>query len=134
MNTVFLTIADWFFFVFHFLLVVFILIGWVWKKTRPWNLVCLLLTFSSWFLLGLIYGIGFCPFTEWHWQVLYRLGHTGLPDSYISYLILRSTGLSLSQGLVDHITVISAFISFIVSVILNISDRINYKAGKKTAV
>lgn len=128
MNTFFLHIADWFFFIFHFLLVCFILIGWIWKKTRPWNLICLLLTFSSWFLLGLIYGIGFCPFTEWHWQVLYRLGHTGLPNSYISYLIMRITGLNPPQVFVDHITVIGAFAAFFISVILNISDRMKNRS------
>jgi len=124
MDYFFLQFLDWFFFLFHLCLVVFNLFGWIWKKTRRWNLLALLLTFSSWFLLGLIYGMGFCPFTEWHWQVLYKLGETGLPDSYISYLITRTTGIIPPQGLVDKATLGGAFLAFFISLVLNIRDRI----------
>lgn len=131
MSNFMLHFLDWFFFIFHFLFVIFVLTGWIWKKTRPWNLVCILLTLSSWFLLGLIYGIGFCPFTEWHWQILDRLGRTNLPDSYISYLLIRSTGLTLPQNLVDTATVLGGIISFIISLVLNIRDRIKSKNKNK---
>jgi len=63
-------LLDYFFLVFHLGIVIFNLFGWIWPKTRKANLILLLLTAASWFGLGLIYGIGFCPFTEWHWQVL----------------------------------------------------------------
>jgi len=68
---------DKFFFVFHSLLILFNLSGWMWKKTRRLNLVLLLLTGFSWTILGIWYGFGFCPSTEWHWQVRMKLG---LPD------------------------------------------------------
>jgi hypothetical protein len=127
MNLFFLQFLDWLFLLFHLSLVIFNLFGWIWKKTRCWNLIALLLTFSSWFLLGLIYGIGFCPFTEWHWQILYKLGHTGLPDSYVSYLVIRTTGIDPPQYLIDQVTVIGAFTAFFISLVLSIRDRVRKK-------
>ena len=31
--------------------------------------------------LGAVYGWGYCPCTDWHWDVKRRLGETGLPRS-----------------------------------------------------
>ena len=131
MQLFFFQFLDWFLFLFHLSLVIFNLFGWIWQKTRLWNLFALLLTFSSWFLLGLIYGIGFCPFTEWHWQVLYQLGETGLPDSYISYLVMRTTGIIPPPDLVDKATVGGAFLAFFISLVLNIRNRIKKKFSRK---
>jgi hypothetical protein len=122
-----LVFGDWFFFVFHLALVLFNLFGWIWRKTRKWNLLALLLTFASWFFLGLFYGIGFCPLTEWHWQILRELGRTGLPPSYVSYLIYRVSGHELPANLVDNATVAGAFIAFFISLTLNIRDRLRAK-------
>lgn len=120
MENLLLHFLDWFFFIFHLALVLFNLLGWIWKRTRVWNLVVLLITFFSWFGLGLFYGIGFCPLTEWHWQVLRELGRTGLPTSYISYLIYRITLFMPPQIVVDYATMIGAIGAFAVSLALNI--------------
>jgi hypothetical protein len=88
---------DVFFTVFHTLLIFFNLFGWIWKRTRRINLVCLLLTAGSWLILGIFYGIGYCPLTDWHFAVLERLGYTDLPSSYISFLVHRLTGLQPDQ-------------------------------------
>ena len=120
MENLLLHFLDWFFFIFHLALVLFNLLGWIWKRTRVWNLVVLLITFFSWFGLGLFYGIGFCPLTEWHWQVLRELGRTGLPASYISYLIYRITLFMPPQIVVDYATMIGAIGAFAVSLALNI--------------
>ena len=122
METFVLHFLDWFFFIFHLALVLFNLLGWIWKTTRFWNLVVLLLTFLSWFGLGLFYGIGFCPLTEWHFQVLRELGRVGLPTSYISYLIYRITLWMPPQNMVDFATMIGAFGAFAISITLNIKD------------
>jgi len=76
-----------FFFIFHSALIIFGLFGWLWEKTRAANLVVLSLTGFSWFILGIWYGFGFCPCTEWHWQVRMRLGYYDMPSSYIKFLI-----------------------------------------------
>ena len=120
---------DVFLLVFHLVLVVFVLFGWIWRKTRPWNLAVILLTLASWFILGLFYGIGYCPLTDWHWQVLRKLGETGMPTSYISYLVKRFTGFTPAQDLVDAITLLGALAALAVSLTLNIRD---FKKKAKT--
>lgn len=115
-------ILDWFFMGFHTLLIVFNLLGWIWKPLRKLNLATILLTAGSWLILGIFYGIGYCPFTDWHWNVLRELGETGLPHSYPQYLINRVTGITLPSLTVDIITASSLGVAFIISLYLNIRD------------
>ncbi|MFH0866829.1 MAG: DUF2784 domain-containing protein [Bacteroidota bacterium] len=119
---IFCHILDYFFLTFHTGITIFNLFGWIWRKTRKANLITLLLTGLSWFVLGLFYGIGYCPLTEWHWQVLEKLGKHDLPYSYIKYLIYRLTSLDANATLVEYATVIGFFIALVMSVILNIRD------------
>lgn len=114
---------DIFFIVFHTLLIFFNLFAWIIRPLRKANLVVLLLTGGSWFILGIFYGIGFCPFTEWHWQVLHKLGQYNLPDSYISYLVERFTGFLPNAKLTDILTVIFYFIALVISIIINLYGR-----------
>jgi len=111
---------DYFFLTFHTLLIFFNLFGWAWMKTRRLNLVTLLLTGASWFILGIYYGIGYCPLTEWHWQVLEKLGKQHLPDSYVAYLADRVAGIVISSGTADLLTAVLYFAALGISLILNI--------------
>ena len=52
-----LLLLDGFFFVFHAALIAFNVFGWIPKRTRRLNLICLLVTASSWFVMGLWHGI-----------------------------------------------------------------------------
>jgi hypothetical protein len=116
-------ILDIFFIIFHSSLVIFNLFGWILRRTRIWNLTTLLLTGASWLLLGLIIGtLGYCPLTEWHFNVLSKLGETNLPDSYIKYLADRITGLYISASLVDKVTLYSFLAALTISLLLNIMD------------
>ncbi len=112
-------ILDVFFTVFHTCLVLFILSGWIWEKTRRLNLVIILLTAGSWLVLGIFYGLGYCPLTDWHFKILERLGHTGLPSSYISFLITRLTGFRPDQGIVDAATAWGLILAFCASLYFN---------------
>ena len=78
-----------------------------------------MLTAGSWLFLGIFYGIGYCPLTDWHFNILERLGHTDLPSSYISFLIARLTGLMPDQDLVDTATAWGLVVAMIASLILN---------------
>ncbi|MFP3860647.1 MAG: DUF2784 family protein [Bacteroidales bacterium] len=118
-----LQIADIFFLVFHTCLTIFNLLGWMWEKSRKVNLITLSLTGASWFILGLFYGIGYCPLTDWHFQILYELGHNHLPASYIQYLIERISGWHVQADIVDAATAVGFFIALGLSVVLNIKDR-----------
>jgi len=110
---------DIFFVVFHTSLILFNCFGWILKVTRKANLVTLLLTGFSWFVLGIFFGIGFCPLTEWHFRVLEKLGHYSLPNSYIKYLADRLTGLDFNPKLVDTSTAICFFTALIISIVVN---------------
>jgi hypothetical protein len=118
---------DIFFTAFHSLLILFILFGWLWKKTRRLNLICILLTAAStaasWGLLGIFYGLGYCPLTDWHFNILRKLGHTDLPTSYISFLFTRISGLPVDQGWVDAVTLWGLVIAAIISILLNFRHR-----------
>ncbi len=113
---------DVFFVVFHSALILCVLFGWIFPKTRKAHLVVVGLTGGSWFILGLFYGIGFCPLTEWHWQILRKMGETGLPASYVQYVLDRLTGIAVSASFADRITLLGWLIPTILSVCLNIRD------------
>jgi hypothetical protein len=116
-------ILDIFFIVFHSSLVIFNLCGWIFPKTRILNLITLNLTGASWLFLGLIVGtLGFCPLTEWHFNILIRMGEHNLPDSYIKYLIDRITGMDINASIVDKITFYSFLAALSISIFLNIRD------------
>jgi len=118
-------VLDIFFVLFHTFLIFFNLFGWIWRKTRIFNLILLVLTGSSWLFLGLIVGsLGYCPLTDWHFTVLNRLGETDLPSSYVKYLADRLTGLDINPSLVDNVTLYSFLAAFIISIFLNIRDFI----------
>ncbi|MCF7928068.1 MAG: DUF2784 domain-containing protein [Spirochaetales bacterium] len=112
--------ADIFFVCLHTGLILFNTFGWIWRPVRRANLFTLGLTGVSWFLLGIFYGIGFCPLTEWHWQVLEKLGRSGLPRSYTEYLVERLTGMDFQTALVNTVTVTVFFASLAVSLWMNI--------------
>jgi hypothetical protein len=122
-------LLDIFFVVFHTSLVIFNLFGWIWKRTRIYNLITLSITGASWLFLGLIVGVlGYCPLTDWHFRILYKLGKTDLPDSYIKYLADRLTGLNFDASLIDKITLYSFLVALIISLFLNIMDFVRKHA------
>lgn len=110
---------DKFFFIFHTSVIIFNLVGWAWKKTRFTHLIVVTLTALSWFGLGLWYGFGYCPSTDWHWQVRYRLGYRDMPDSYLQFLFEHLTGRMVDPQLVDVVAVISLLGALGISLVLN---------------
>lgn len=112
-----------FFFVFHSVLMLFILFGWISRRIRRINLVVILLTAFSWFILGIWYGFGYCPSTDWHWRVREHLGYFDQPDSYTKFLLDSLTGGDLPVGLVDTISVSCLILAFAASILMNIKDR-----------
>ncbi len=122
-------ILDIFFMVFHTILIIFILFGWIWSKSRRLNLLIILLTAASWTILGIFYGFGYCPLTDWHFSVLEKLGHTGLPSSYIKYIADRLTGSDFEQRLVDIMTMLGLAGSLFISLYLNIRSGLFRRKG-----
>jgi len=112
-------LLDIFFTFFHSLLIVFNVSGWAIKPLRRLNLITLGITGFSWFVVGIFYGIGYCPLTEWHFNILEKLGHRGLPDSYIVFLIQRLTSLKINQELANPLIIVIFFMALFTSITLN---------------
>jgi hypothetical protein len=120
---------DAFFIIFHSVLIIFNLSGWIWKKTRKLNLLVLGLTAFSWFGLGIFYGFGYCACTDWHWQVRYNMGLYDMPNSYVKFLLDKFTGLDWNTQLVDTATLLLFIAAVLVSLYVNIKDRKRRKAN-----
>lgn len=112
----------------HLLLMAFNLLGWIWKPTRKAHLITLLLTAASWFILGIWYGWGYCPLTDWHWEVKEKLGERNLPNSFVKYIADKITGADISSSLVDNVTLACLIGAVIASVYVNF-----FAQGKKNS-
>jgi hypothetical protein len=110
------------FFVFHTTWIAFNCLGWVSKRTRPWQLTTVSLTILSWVGLGVWYGWGYCPCTDWHWQVRARLGYDD-PASYIQLLIRETTGVDVGSEPANALAVVTLAIAAVLGVVLTIRDR-----------
>jgi hypothetical protein len=127
-------LLDIFFVVFHTSLIFFNLFGWICKRTRKVNLITLSLTGASWLFLGLLVGtLGYCPLTDWHFNVLEKLGKTDLPYSYTKYLADRLTGLDINASLVDNVTLYSFLAALVISICFNVKDYRNSGRRKNSA-
>ena len=119
MNNYWLEVLNYFFFVFHTVLIVFNVFGWIYVRTRKLHLYVLLVTLFSWFVLGIWYGFGYCFLTDWHYEVLRKLGETGMPSSYIAFLIEKLSGWLPNTELVNVLTVVITLLALIASVWVN---------------
>ena len=117
-----LPILDSFFFLFHSLWILWILVGALtpWKKI---HFLSLLLTLFSWLILGYFYGLGYCFLTDWHWEIKEALGEKNLPPSFVEYLIEKTFSIPISSLQADIITATSFFLSFVISFYKNFLCR-----------
>jgi hypothetical protein len=110
------------FFACHTVFLVFNCVGWIWRRTRRLHLVTVGLTALSWFGLGIWYGWGYCPCTDWHWQVRERLGYRD-PASYTQLLLSVVLGIELTPVQADALTAGVFALTAVLSVVLNVRDR-----------
>ncbi|MFI5151872.1 MAG: DUF2784 domain-containing protein [Chitinophagales bacterium] len=122
---------NYFFFVFHTCLTLFNITGWIFPATRRWNLLTLLITAFSWFVLGIWYGLGYCFCTEWHWNIREHLGYHDQRGSYIHFLLLKLTGVNFDMILVEEVTLIVFLLSLVMSILLNRRDWLKKRKEKK---
>ena len=115
------------FFIVHTSWVAFNCAGWIWRRTRPWHLATSVLTVASWVGLGMSYGWGYCPCTDWHWQLRARMGFRD-PPSYIQLLVEELTGLAVTTRWADVLTVTVFSFTTLISVLLNGRDW-RHRAG-----
>ena len=110
-----LILLDRLFLLAHTALILFVLVGWIWPGSRRLHRWVVLLIAGSWFGLGLRYGIGYCPCTDWHWQIRRQLGDDDLPTSYIKFLLDSWFETSIGAQLVDAVTLALFLLVFALS-------------------
>lgn len=120
MDALWLRALDLLFLVFHTLFILFCLLGWAVPSARRLNLIALTLTGLSWIGLGLVFGIGYCPLTDWHWRVLRSLGATDLPRSYTQYLLQRVLGIPIRDVTADVLTGTMFAVVLLISILVNV--------------
>lgn len=109
------------FFVIHTAWIAFNCLGWIWRRTRPWQLATVSVTALSWFGLGLWFGWGYCPCTDWHFQVRERLGFSD-PPSYIQLLVREVTGIELETRVANALAVITLVVTGLLGATLTVRD------------
>ena len=115
-------LLNLFFVLFHGALTLFNIFGWMWKQTRRLHLYTISITLLSWIGLGIFYGWGYCPCTDWHWQVKRQLGEQNLPASYIKYYADYLTGMNWDLFVVDIATAFVGILAFFLSALLHWRD------------
>jgi len=109
-----------FFFIFHSVLILVNVFGWMFRVTLRLNLITILLTACSWGLMGLKYGLGYCLCTDWHWKVRAALGLHDEARTFNQLLVYKLTGWLPSETLTSTVTAAIFFVSLTASVWLNI--------------
>ena len=114
-----LQLLDLFFTGLHLVIIFFNLFGWIWPRYRKMHFGLVIATAASWLLLGLWFGLGYCPITDWQWQVKEKLGEQNLPNSFVKYYADWLTGLDFSPAVVDTWTALLFAIAAFISVYVN---------------
>lgn len=114
--------------ILHLAIIGFNLFGWIPVATRRAHLISLLLTASSWFLLGIWFGMGYCPFTDWQWKVKERLGEQNLPGNFIEYFVEKVAGSDFDPQFINNVTAVSFAIVVLLSIYVNFLNRKGKKA------
>lgn len=115
----------------HLALVIFNLFGWIPRATRKAHLVTIVLTAASWFVLGIWFGMGYCPLTDWQWDVKRQLGERNLPPNFIEYFAEKVAGRDFDAALVGlMITVFFALAAGLSLYVNFVLPRLNRKTSK----
>jgi hypothetical protein len=118
-----LFLSDVLFTILHLVIIFFNLFGWISVRTRKAHFISIALTAASWFLLGLWFGIGYCPITEWQWQVKEKLGETNLPDSFVKYYGDKLTGKDLNPSMINTLTAVCFAMAVVMSLYVNFMKK-----------
>lgn len=100
-----LQLLDYFYTAVHLIIIGFNLFAWIFPATRRTHLYGVAITLGCWLILGIWYGIGYCPVTDWQWEVKTRLGEQHLPASFVKYYADKLFGKDIDDTLIDIFTV-----------------------------
>jgi hypothetical protein len=103
----------------HLFIIFFNLFAWIPRATRKAHLVSIILTAGSWFILGIWFGMGYCPFTDWQWRIKEQLGEKNLPPNFIEYFAERVSGYDFAPAFVNTVTVVTFAAAALISIYMN---------------
>ena len=126
-----LKILDILLTLFHFAIIGFNLFGWIWKRTRKLHFIVVCATAACWFILGIWFGIGYCPITDWDWQIKTKLGEQNLPNSFIKYYADMIAGHSVNANLIDMLTAAGFFMAALLAIYFNFIQPRLVKSHRK---
>src|SRR6478672_8050998 len=118
-----LVALDFLLTILHLIIIGFNLLGWVFRPTRKIHFWFAMLTLGCWTILGIWFGLGYCPITDWQWNIKTQLGEQNLPGSFIKYFADKLTGANINADLVDLLTLIFFLIAIVCSVKLNFFNK-----------
>ncbi len=119
-----LQFLDHFLLLFHSAFVLFVMFGWVSPKTRKAHIIFLLVTLVAWLGLGAYVGtIGYCPLTDWHWDIKRALGERNLPSSFVKYVVDKALDTDSNRTIVDVITVAGLVFGIAMAIIVKLRKR-----------
>jgi hypothetical protein len=114
-----LKLLDAFLTLLHLTVIGFNLLGWIWPATRKLHLIVVSATAGCWLILGIWFGLGYCPITDWQWHVKEQLGERNLPGSFIKYFIDKVGRTSVNASLVDACTAIGFLMAIVLTIYVN---------------
>lgn len=115
-----LQLLDILFTVLHILIIGFNVFGWIWEKTRKAHLIVISLTLLAWLVIGWWVGtIGYCPLTDWHWDIKRELGQSQLPNSFVKYAVDKIFNTHSNTLFIDVITAAGLIFGVVMTVIKN---------------
>ena len=107
----------------HLAIIFFNLFGWIFKVTRKAHIISIILTAASWFLLGIWFGIGYCPITDWQWEVKENLGERNISDNFIEYFVEKVSGRDFDTEFINNVTAVGFTLAALLSVYVNFMLR-----------
>ena len=103
----------------HVLIITINLFGWILPATRKFHFAFIVITAFCWFILGIWFGMGYCPITDWQWRIKEQLGERNLPASFITYYINKITHKNFSDSFINIFTLIFFVLAALLSVYFN---------------
>lgn len=118
-----LVVIDFLLTILHLLIISFNLFGWIFKLTRKIHFWFAMATLACWTILGIWFGLGYCPITDWQWTIKTELGEQNLPGSFIKYFADRILGSNINADLIDVSTLGFFLIAIACSIKVNFFNR-----------
>ena len=129
-----LQLLDISFYVIHIAIILFCLFGWILHQSRRTHLAFIGIIFVCWFGLAPWYGWGYCPLTDWHWNIKKQLGVEGLPWSFIKHLWDSIFPHPITASTADNLTIAGFILATFLSVYLNFFSGKPGKQSTKTLI